>query len=631
MNPDSTAAKVIAYCEAGGFKPTQHGKQWRMNSPIRVGANSHSFGLVIEDDAGEIGGYIDRTHPDQGSLYDLAKALGIETPAGRTGVRTTKVEYEGLDDYSARHGVLPTVFEQAGWKETIFRNRRALEFSTAHGARWRFLDGAKPPYANTDGYTRCWYGLKKAADRAQKQGLPLVICNGEASTVVAFFYGLAACAITSGEQVSLPDDMVAELKAAYPSGSIIIAYDSDETGRERGPKLAQAIAASGFMDVRAVDMELSEGGDLADWCRLYDTEAAGEIAKCYVLWGTDKAGTTVPVAPKRMPITTWDEATELARGIYEGSGIYSTAPPLVLPFSNITALGGMAELIPPGVVFGLAAPSGVGKTSIAETIVDFWRKEGNSGVWWGNEWTPDTYVHRVIQREGGPSVQSKRRHQLWYSEEARGITGDQHTRFAIQATEADEILHHRILDEVRAWSGSLTFITKNDIDRISGKRDAGPTMQFIVAAMRNYVLTQRAIPGSRPISFAVLDYLQLVASTQGEDMEQRLQLFKQMCIDLQLVGLMTSQVTKSASSDASKGDALGQEQMQFVRSDKLNLLMILSRPVDEAGVRSAIAKVVVAKNSGGEPGQATIWQDRQTAKWHDTTRANINEEFGFGQ
>lgn len=264
----NTGAKVIEALAPYGVKDEGSGK-YRANSPLRPGANSHSFTLTIASD-GEHGAWHDKVTDESGSLYQLAEKLGIEPPRGKD-VASTKRIYTGIADYAAAHGITPDVLAAAGWMETVQDGRKALAFKTATGVRYRFLDGEKPPYKSPPGYKSCFYGLKKALEMAK--GAPLVLCNGEVSTVTAQHYGIPAFCVTGGEK-KMPPALVEELKAAH-KGALLIAFDCDETGR-RAARDVQAQLAGGA-PVQIVDLGLGDAGDLADFCMLHGHDAAIEI------------------------------------------------------------------------------------------------------------------------------------------------------------------------------------------------------------------------------------------------------------------------------------------------------------------------------------------------------------------
>lgn len=269
--------------------------QYRCNSPLRPGSNSHGFSLVIEGD--DRGAWNDHVTSESGSLIDLAERLGIAVPERpqRTQVETSKRPYRGLADYAALKGVPPEVFTAAGWKETVIadqgKDRPALEFPTRTGNRYRFLDGQNPKFKSVFGYTPCWYGLQKAARRAADTQQPLVICNGEPSVVVAQHFGMAACAITNGEAKNIPDHLLDELCAAW-HGVVVIALDCDETGRRGAQKYAAALSSRRITHI-VLDLGLSDSGDLADFCKLHTSDCVPALAKL--------TPAPAPVAPDAAP------------------------------------------------------------------------------------------------------------------------------------------------------------------------------------------------------------------------------------------------------------------------------------------------------------------------------------------
>lgn len=268
----NTGEKVLAYLQAYDLKPEGVGK-WRCNSPLRTGADSHSFTLKIEAD-GERGLWNDFRGGEGGTLYGLAKRLGIETPKReRVQVENSKRAYATLAEYAQLKGVPEDVFIKAGWKAGMTYDKRpAFEFPTAGGKRYRFIDGKTPPFKSVTGYKSCWYGLKIAVDLAQKQNYPLVLVNGEPSVVVGFHWRIPVCCITGGEKATFPPALLDELKAAYPSGTIIVAMDCDEAGQKAAAGKAAVLRKAGYTAL-IVDLGLSDKGDIADFCKLYTDSA----------------------------------------------------------------------------------------------------------------------------------------------------------------------------------------------------------------------------------------------------------------------------------------------------------------------------------------------------------------------
>lgn len=77
----STADLVLAVLERYGLKKLGQGR-YRCNSPFRPQSNSGAFALTIKD--GEHGVYFDFVSKETGTLYDLAKRLGIEVQRGQS-------------------------------------------------------------------------------------------------------------------------------------------------------------------------------------------------------------------------------------------------------------------------------------------------------------------------------------------------------------------------------------------------------------------------------------------------------------------------------------------------------------------------------------------------------------------
>lgn len=274
---ESTAARVLAALKPYNLKQTAP-NQYRCNSPLRPGSDSHGFTLHISGP--EHGGWQDFAGNQSGSLYELARQLGIEPAAGP--VADTKRRYADLADYAAAHGLTADQLTAAGWRQVSRAGRPALQFPTATGQRWRFLDGNKPYYVSEPGYTKCWYGLKNVGPMVMA-GQPLVICNGEISVIAAQQHGIAAIAVTSGE-ARIPDALLDELKIALDwageaQAEILIALDCDKTGRAAALAIREQLMALGFA-ARAIDLGLGERADLADFCLLYHAEAAEALPRC---------------------------------------------------------------------------------------------------------------------------------------------------------------------------------------------------------------------------------------------------------------------------------------------------------------------------------------------------------------
>jgi len=272
----STAQKIL---QALNLVPNEAG-QYRCNSPYRVGSDSNSFSLIIDDD--EHGAFVDFVSGQKGTLYQLADFLGIDTAKEIT---TSKRAYRDHHDYATQKGVEWTVFEKAGWTATKKNRRPAMAISTENGTRYRFLDYQdSKTYISDTGFKSCWYKLREAVQMARANNLPLVYTNGEASVVVAQYYGIPAVTMAGGGERVLPASLLDELQGWWSSGQIIIALDCDNTGRSAtNDLLAQFKSAQ--MNAYGIDMRLGKGGDLADYCNLYQATTMHELAALPIMTG----------------------------------------------------------------------------------------------------------------------------------------------------------------------------------------------------------------------------------------------------------------------------------------------------------------------------------------------------------
>lgn len=266
------------------YRNKHHGRN-RYNTPWRQGADGGT--LAVDEDGGYGLGlkWFDHKDGESGNgitlLQKLNETLQTAIPLPSQGqVLTVKQKpvYDSLKGYAEAHGVPVEVFEAAGWHEVKRggRNLLAFAFNTSGGMRYRYADEAKAgrKFDHEKGTSPSWYGLERAVKAAE--GAPLVICNGEPSTLVAQYYGVPACAVTGGERGSMREDLVEELREVW-AGDVLVAFDCDDTGRRDGPALATHLRALG-VSAKAIDLGGAHGFDLADFCRLHQQGARKALA-----------------------------------------------------------------------------------------------------------------------------------------------------------------------------------------------------------------------------------------------------------------------------------------------------------------------------------------------------------------
>ena len=289
---DTTADRVLAALRPYRLKRQRDG-QYRADCPWRPNSDSHSLVIRITD--GEHGAYYYHAGDGGGSLYDLADKLGIEHPTRATGEGSSKRVYVDGEDYARQHGLTWSDLEAAGYTELTRKGRPALSFPTANGTRYRYLDGNEPRYESPVGYTPSWYRLDVAVQLAEQDAYPIVLCNGEISTLAAQHRGIPATTLAGGGERVPPAHLIDQLKqVANQHREIWIAFDCDLKGRRAAEDVRDALKAVG-LDATVVDLGGEHGFDLADFCRLHDPDAMAELARRAAL----PPAAEEPVAPVR--------------------------------------------------------------------------------------------------------------------------------------------------------------------------------------------------------------------------------------------------------------------------------------------------------------------------------------------
>ena len=190
--------------------------------------------------------------------------------------------FKSLADYAGER--YAPAFEAAGWREHWLSGKRnaglALCFETDTGTRYRLIGGQSSKFFSVMNYTACWYRLSEAVKLAQQHNRPLVLCNGESSTVTAQFEGIPATAITNGEgshAARLRDGLLDTLLASY-KGDVWLAYDCDAEGHKAGNAVAQVLADAGY-SVKVINLGGSDKFDLRDFTRKHEADAPIKLAE----------------------------------------------------------------------------------------------------------------------------------------------------------------------------------------------------------------------------------------------------------------------------------------------------------------------------------------------------------------
>ena len=585
----STANKVIDQWErTTGKSPERSGNQYRGISPLRHDAdNPTAFVLTVNSD--EHGAWIDHVSGESGSLYELARRMGVDLPKV-TEVGDSSRAYQSLADYASGHGVDESVFLNAGWAQVMKDDRPALAFPTNNGTRWRFIDGAKPKYINPTGYSPCWYGLERAVVKAKANDLPLVLCNGEASTVVAQHYGVPAACVTSGEK-RLSDALLADLRGVW-DGSVLLAYDCDKTGAKTAEDVHEQVPNSTI-----IDLQLSAGGDLADFCALFRDGAMLELENRFRL--LQRTG----------DLEINSQTDLLIDFIRAKTAIQGTS--VVFPFKSFHKFSGFAHVVPPGHLVGVVAPSAGGKTSFLDTVADILAMRGLHGFYYGPEWSAMEMLQRRIQRYGGASFTQFQLHRTWLEEQQRGVPERQREGRPLTAELA--AASEKIASRIKLWPGETTMFK--------------PTMYLEALLERMGRMLERRRQAGKDVTYVIWDYAQILKSEEAKSSDNKyeaaIELIKQFTMDYNIVGFVGSQVTKSATSDAMEGKNIGAHQASYITEQKFNLFVTLrivyERDQDGNPVKTNRGKAVIAKNNVGLTGEVRLKTDFAHLTWLDET------------
>jgi 5S rRNA maturation endonuclease (ribonuclease M5) len=533
----STAEKVLEACS--GLK-RQHDGSYRGACPYRTESDSNAFVLTIHD--GEHGAWIDHARNDNGSLYELAVKLNIEIPKdGRVQVENSKLPYADLQDYAKRHHVPVEVFKAAGWEDCRHQGKKSVSWGTQSGKRIRFIEGSesdlKNPYRwEKTGSENCWYGLSRALKLANEKNVPLIFCNGEASTVVA--------------QHAVSDSMLAELQERW-KGQIYICMDCDKTGREAAEDLKKLLGNSGLI----VDLQLSDKGDLADFCGLHRDMAMNALKN---IVSSKKEANKAEVESFIEFVSGNEILSQFSSYVWDAPELFGRV--IQMPFASLRATGGFAEYMTTKKIWLIGNVSGGGKTIFSETLCDEWNALGYNVFYVGDEWTPMELTARRVQRASRVSNPVSYMDYLAYTAGNREFSDG----------ELEAISY--AIRSIRMREGQTYYM-----QIAQGSRQV-PFLEDILEAIVTKVEALRA--NNVRVDVIVLDYLSLYETRgRANNLEEyKVGIFKSYCKSLDVLGVSTVQVNKDAEDRVkNKGGFLTQHDLYWVRADKGNLISTMNR------------------------------------------------------
>lgn len=560
----------------------------RSNSPFRPESDSLGFVCQIAPE-GEHGWYKDFVSGDSGSLYQLAEFFKIPVP--RKEATVTKRGYANLKEYAEAHGVPEKAYADAGWKVGERRGRKALLYPTLTGEIARFMDGQEPRYDSPVEYKACWYGLQRAVTFAKAHQTALFLCNGAPSVVAAQHWEVAA-ACKTGSESALTPDMLAALDIAW-QGDIVLCPDNDNTGQNWRKALQGQLGAR----VHIVEMGLTSGGDLADFCMLHKENSRRELTRrAFRIPDQDEP------EPALTFIATDQILTSVISSLYEPDGLMS----IENPFNILHQYGGIAHIIAQNEIMGIVAPSGGGKTIWIETGLLNLMRRGVHSIVISNEWMDKNglkFGYRLIQRMGGPTYEQMQSHQLALRAEATGRPPNGYRKL-----NADEIhFTQNVVKQLREMPGRNYYGTAPGL---SAERVVTGIHKYHKIACRE---------GNRP-SAVWIDYGQQLWLEHQErssrmQLDVAMEIIREVCNELELVIFVGSQMKKDDAELVRSGGKFEISSMQWMSEQPFQLLLFAVPWVEHDtpqtnGQGQELLRAQILKNSTG--GQSPVF----TVPWN---------------
>lgn len=406
------------------FKLKQVGREeWRSNIPWRTGSNSMGLSIKVILPSGEYGAWKDHVQNEGGSLYDLARRLGIEPPQ-RPAATPTKRGYATLAEYAEAHHCPAEAFEKAGWTQVIHKGRSALRFPVDNQPRYRFLDGEHPHFHWDTGSHPALYGFHRALDIARRMGRKPVYTNGAASVVVAQWFDIPAFTVEGGEK-ALAGNLAPLLDSMLAGwdGEFLFALDSDYTGQKAALDTIAEMQRRGRVG-RNADLLLSESGDLCDFRSLWKDNSYAEIERRAVipetvepLPGIDEAARKAAQLEQAARAATADPAAVLENQVKQLAGQVERIQELIVP-PRIRELHELAaEILDPQVarrwpslpipelaalvgplepeLYVLLGATGMGKSWLAASIAAALTHSAGAGLVVTTETSPRNFMERM--------------------------------------------------------------------------------------------------------------------------------------------------------------------------------------------------------------------------------------------
>ena len=235
--------------------------------------------------------------------------------------------------------------------------------------------------------------------------------------------------------------------------------------------------------------------------------------------------------------------------------------PVKFPFRNMHKYGGFCRDILTGMVVLIGGESGSGKTTLLETMSDLLCERGVNNAYISKEWGKRPITGRRIGRNMTDGT--------FTLEEALAYASNGH-----ELSAAKRMAIAEVCKRLRSLPGKVHVFGQ---DKKDGTRHY---LEDMLAKLTAYILHNRA--NGHDIRVVFWDYVQLYSLrkfTPGSSNieEQKLDVFKDYCEIMDVVGITTSQITQGAANrvrghgQSKYGGWLNLLDCQFLREDKANL------------------------------------------------------------
>lgn len=446
-----TAQEIKKYLSSDARYWKRNGMEYSGPSPLRSGSDGTAFHLSIDSD--EFGRFNDFKSGEKGSLYTLAKLLGISTPQ-RTAARDTS-QPKSLKQYAESMGLPEEYLLSKRWEEGTHQNRPCIFVPNEDGWRQaRYLDGNKPKWKpefdldkHPDGSAKlAFYGSSAAKRIAKERNLKfLMLVNGASSVEALQYYGVPAFAIVGGEQNIARKVYTDRILNAWPY-TILIALDADKAGQDSSKKFVQLLGERGL----AIELGglRDSGFDGADFAALWQEQSLSRLIMLAEQSETER------------PPRTAHEAAQAVIDEIEGKRkIKGRIIPQ--PFKTLHRFGGNALFLEPNLMTGVVGLSGHGKTAFWQTMVkDLLLSPRKWGILIDSrEFTPQQDSIRRMQGEMTELKISQdiiNSHKVWAQEESEGIPAESRQGKRMRPELIDELKNINAFMQM-SWLGTMEF------------------------------------------------------------------------------------------------------------------------------------------------------------------------------